>query len=119
MYIYDMYLNSFDFNRRWHISTPPNTTKKLCTLFKLIQQSGNFELPREEKSKLEPKEKKFSLLLKMEVCGLKIQQISIFSAKPNFFSSVSNSIFLCLRVNILDYCISLNSVHIFWLFWEL
>jgi hypothetical protein len=24
-----------DFKRRWHISTTPNTTKKICTLFKL------------------------------------------------------------------------------------
>ena len=57
-------------NRRWHISTTPNTTKKICTLFKLIQPSNMVtlrpELPCEEKSKFKPDEK-FSLLLKMEI----------------------------------------------------
>ena len=27
-------------NRRWHISATPNTTKKICALFKLIQRSN-------------------------------------------------------------------------------
>ena len=55
------------FNRRWHISTTPNTAKTFCTL---------------KNQNLNPK--------KMEVCGLKTQQIFIFSTKPNLFSSGSN-----------------------------
>ena len=42
-------------------------------------------MPRKEKSKFDLEEKKFSLVLKMEICGLKTQQTSIFSTKLNFF----------------------------------
>ena len=45
-------------------------------------------MPREEKSKFDLDEKKFSLVLKMEICGLKTHQNSIFSNnsnKLNFF----------------------------------
>ena len=51
---------------------------------------GHPELSGEEKSKFEFVEKKFSIVLKMEVCGLKTQQISIFTTILNFFSSNSN-----------------------------
>ena len=51
---------------------------------------GHPELSGEEKSKFEFEEKKFSIVLKMEVCGFKTQQISIFSTILNFFSSNSN-----------------------------
>ena len=51
---------------------------------------GQTELSGEEKSKFEFEEKKFSIVLKMEVCGLKTQQISISSTILNFFSSNSN-----------------------------
>ena len=55
---FNMYLS---INRRWHLSTTPNTTKKCCTLFKLIQPSDmvalRAEKPREEKSKFEPEKK--------------------------------------------------------------
>ena len=66
---------------------------------------GHFELPRREKSEFEPEEKKLSLVLKMKVCGLKTQQISIF----NFWFFFTRQ----LRVTIIDYCISLNSVQLF------
>ena len=45
-------------------------------------------MPREEKSKFEPKEKKFSLVLKVEFSGGLRLKNSTFSAKLNFFSSV-------------------------------
>ena len=51
-------------------------------------------LPREEKSKFELEEKKFSLVQKMEVCDLKTQQISIFGTKSNFFPRIQILIFL-------------------------
>ena len=46
-------------------------------------------MPREEKSKFELEEKKFSLLLKVELLCHKLKEISIFSNKVNcFFSRV-------------------------------
>ena len=57
------------FNRLWYISTTPNTTKK-----KIVQVQtntvvfyGHPELSGEEKSKFEFEEKKFSIVLKMEI----------------------------------------------------
>ena len=44
---------------------------------------GHPDMPREEKSKFEFEEKKISIVLKMEVCGLKTQQISNFSTILN------------------------------------
>ena len=80
------------FNRSWHISTTPNTTKKKIVRVQTntVVFYGHPELSGEEKSKFEFEEKKFSIVLKMEVCGLKTQQISIFSTILNFFSSNSN-----------------------------
>ena len=51
---------------------------------------GHLELPREEKSKFECEEKKFSLLLKREVCGRFWLEKAPFTNKLNFFSSHSN-----------------------------
>ena len=78
----------------------PKSSRILC--------NGHFELPGDKRSKFEPKEKKFSLVLKMEVCDLKTQQICIFSTKLNFFPSSSNLTFL-RQATQGDYCISLNS----------
>ena len=104
------------FNRRWHISTTPHTTKKFCTLFKLIQPSNMVTLSclAKKNQNLNPRKKKFSLLQKVELSCHKIWEISIFSNKLNFFLSGSNLFFARqLRVTILDHCISLNSVHNF------
>ena len=90
-------IKSFRINRRWHISTTPNTTKIFCSLLKLIQLSNMVTLSCLPKEKLELEEKKFCLVLKMGVCGLKTQQISIFWTKQNsgsnfeFFSLPDNS----------------------------
>ena len=46
---------------------------------------GHFELPHEEKSKFEFEEKKFSLLLKREVCGHFWLENTTFSNKLNSF----------------------------------
>ena len=51
---------------------------------------GHSELSREEKSKFEFEEKKFSLLLKVAFSRQKRLQTSLFSNKLNFFSSNSN-----------------------------
>ena len=48
---------------------------------------GHSELPREEKPKFEFEEKKFSLLLKREVCRHFWLENATFSNKLNFFSS--------------------------------
>ena len=84
------------FNRRWHISTTPNTTKRFCKVFKLMQQSNMVTLSclAKKNQNLSPRKKKFSLVPKMEVCGLKTQQISIFSTKLNFFPRVQTLIVL-------------------------
>ena len=51
---------------------------------------GHSELSREEKSKFEFEEKKFSLLLKVSFSRQKRLQAYLFSIKLNFFSSNSN-----------------------------
>ena len=51
---------------------------------------GHPELSGEEKSKFEFEEKKFSIVLKMEICWVFKPQTSIFSTILNFFSSNSN-----------------------------
>ena len=51
---------------------------------------GHSELSHEEKSKFEFEEKKFSLLLKREVCRRYCLENATFSNKLNFFSSNSN-----------------------------
>ena len=70
---FNMYLS---INRRWHLSTTPNTTKKCCTLFKLIQPSDmvalRAEKPREEKSKFESSVYCWKWKLP-KVCGMKTQ----------------------------------------------
>ena len=69
----------------------PTQPKKNCSgSTNTVVFYGHPELSGEEKSKFEFEEKKFSIVLKMEVCGLKTQQISIFSTILNFFSSNSN-----------------------------
>ena len=62
-------MNWLYFNRRWHISSTPNTTYKICTYTAQTNTSilyGHPEFPHEEKLKFEPEEKQFSLLLKVE-----------------------------------------------------
>ena len=51
------------FNRRWHISTTPNTTKKFCTLFKLTQWSNMVTLSclAKKNQNLNPRNKKSSV----------------------------------------------------------
>ena len=57
------------FNRRWHISTTPNTTKKNVQVqTNTVVFYGHPELSGEEKSKFEFEEKKFSIVVKMEIC---------------------------------------------------
>ena len=51
-------------------------------------------MPREEKSKFEFEEKKFSLLLKREVCGRFCLENATFSNKLNFFPQIQILIFL-------------------------
>ena len=55
---------------------------------------GHSKLSHEEKSKFECKEKKFSLLLKREVCRRFCLENATFSNKLNFFPQVQISIFL-------------------------
>ena len=52
------------FNRRWHRSTTPNKTKKICTLFKLIQPSNMLTLSCLEKK------------IKIWIRGKKVQYIT-------------------------------------------
>ena len=72
---------------------------------------------------LNPRKKKFSLLLlKVEFSYHKLLEISIFSNKLNFFFLGFKFWFFFarqLKVTILDCCINLNSLQIFWLCWEL
>ena len=79
-------------NRRWHISTTPNTTKKknVQVQTNTVVFYGHPELSGEEKSKFEFEEKKFSIVVKMEICWVFKPQTSIFSTILNFFSSNSN-----------------------------
>ena len=69
--------NFFNWSKRWHlinrtwcISTTPNTTEIFFDNFQTYTANyyGHSELSRGEKTKLEFEEKKFSLLLKREVC---------------------------------------------------
>ena len=55
---------------------------------------GHSELSREEKSKFELEEKKFSLLLKREVCRRFCLENATFSNKLNFFPQIQILIFL-------------------------
>ena len=57
-------------NRRWHISTTPNTTKKknVQVQTNTVVLYGHPELSGEERSKFEFEEKKFSIVVKMEIC---------------------------------------------------
>ena len=85
----------FLFNRRWHVSTTPNTSKTFCFCSPncsnyLIWSSRHSELPREEKSRLEPEEKKLSLLLKREIFYCLWHENSTLRNKLNFFFSGSN-----------------------------
>ena len=74
-----------------HIHNSQHNQKKIVRVqTNTVVFYGHLELSGEEKSKFEFEEKKFSIVLKMEVCGLKTQQISIFSTILNFFSSNSN-----------------------------
>ena len=54
----------------WYISTTPNTTKKKIVEVQTntVVFYGHPELSGEEKSKFEFEEKKFSIVLKMEIC---------------------------------------------------
>ena len=56
---------------------------------------GHPELSGEEKSKFEFEEKKFSLLLKREVCRRFCLENATFSNKLNFFPQIQILIFLC------------------------
>ena len=69
------------FNRSWHKSTTPNTTKFFLIIFKLIQQSNMVILscPAKKNQNLNLRKKKFSLLLKREVCGRFWLENAIFS----------------------------------------
>ena len=69
-------------------------------------------MPHEEKSKFEFEEKKFSLLLKREVCRRFWLEKATFSNKLNFFPQIQILIFLCkqLRITIIDCCISLKMI---------
>jgi hypothetical protein len=69
------------------LPTQPNF---FLIIFKLIQYCGHSELSREEKSKFEFEEKKFSLLLKREVCRRFCLENATFSNKLKIFSSISN-----------------------------
>ena len=63
---------------------------------------------------LNPRKKKFSWVLKMEICWFFKPQTSIFSTKLNFFFLGFKFWFFFvkqLKVAILDNCISLNSVQ--------
>ena len=87
-------------NRRWHISTTPNTTKKFCTPFKLIQQSNMVTLSglAKKNQNLNPRKKSSVYYWKWrfpKVCGMKTQ-LSVmnwtFSSCSNFnISSWGNS----------------------------
>ena len=56
-------------NRRWQISTTPNTTKKNVQVqTNTVVFYGHPELSGEEKSKFEFEEKKFRIVVKMEIC---------------------------------------------------
>ena len=64
------------FNRRWHISTTPNTAKKLCALFKLIQHSNMVTLSclSKKNQNLKLRKKKVQFIIENgEVCGMKNQ----------------------------------------------
>ena len=66
------------FNRRWHISTTPNTTKNICTLFKLIQRSNMVTLSYlAKKIRIWTRGKKSSVYYWkwrfLKVCGMKTQ----------------------------------------------
>ena len=77
------------FNRSWHISTTP---KFFFDYFQTYTASNmvSGHLPCVEKSKFELEEKKFSLLLKREVCRRFCLENATFSNELNFFSSNSN-----------------------------
>ena len=75
---------------------------------------GHPELSGEEKSKFEFEEKKFSLLLKREVCRRFCLENATFSNKLNFFSSNSNFDFFFarqVRMTMIDCCISLKMIR--------
>ena len=88
----------FIFNRSWHISTTPNTTKKKIVRVQTntVVFYGHPELSGEEKSKFEFEEKKFSIVLKMEVCGLKTHDLLI---------TLSTWIFLNQKFTVLRFCL--------------
>ena len=70
-------------------------------------------MPRKEKLKFEFEEKKFTLLLKREVCGYFWLETATFSNKLNFFFLAFKFWFFFarqLRMTILDCCISLKRI---------
>ena len=62
-------------------------------LFSNLIYYGHSELSREEKSKFEIEEKKFSLLLKREVCRRSCLENATFNNKLNFFPQIQILIF--------------------------
>ena len=96
------------FNRRWHISTTPNSTTKFCTLFKLIQPSNMVTLSCLAK-KIKIREKKSSVYYWKwrfpKVCSLKTQ-LSLINW--TFFPRVQILIFL--REATFDDCNSVQKI---------
>ena len=103
------------FNRRWHISTTSNATKKFCTLLKLIQQCNMVTLSClvKKNQNLNLRKKRFSLLLKVAFSSQKYPLTSLFSNRVNFFFLEFKFQFFFarqLRMTILDCCIGLKIV---------
>ena len=84
----------------------------------LIEAGAYPQLPREEKSKFEFEEKKFSLLLKVAFSRQKRLQTSLFSNKLTFFPQIQILIFTQNDHNSLLYKFQ-NDQKKIWLCWEL
>jgi len=106
-----IWANKRPFNRRWHISTIPFKTKKgHCSNWYSSLISSPWDASwRKIKIKLE--KHKFSLLLKLEVCGLKTQLSIIPQVKFLLFRHKAT------KGNHITCSISLNSVRLFLVLW--
>ena len=101
--LFEQWKISTMFNRRWHISTTPSTTKIFCTLFKLIQPSNMVTLSclAKKNQNLNPRKKKFSLLLKDEFSYHKLWEISISWPRVQNPGHMKSSKYTSLRPNTL------------------
>ena len=86
------------FNRSWHISTTPNTTKKKIVRVQTntVVFYGHPELSGEEKSKFEFEEKKFRKV-KVDTSEEKKSYFCITEAQWTIFNNWSWIWFLCLQ----------------------